>query len=130
MSPNADTVDASLPLDQVVPLMMGQNRRWAPVVDDGRYIGLIAVSDIAARPMEVWSALTARDAARTDVLPVSPATPLARVAERLRAAPGTEGMSGVGAIAVTDGERVVGVITQRDVANVEVLLDHLENQTT
>ena len=35
--------------------------------------------------------------------------------------------AGVGAVAVTDGPRVVGVVTQRDLVNVEALLDHLVN---
>jgi CBS domain-containing protein len=121
MSPNADTVDADLPLDEVVPAMLRQNRRWAPVTENGRYLGLIAVADIAAVAAPEWPTTTARDVVRTDVLPAASDEPVPVVAARIRAA-------GADAAAVTDGDRVVGVVTLRDLTNVEALLDRLETQ--
>ncbi|MFT3853718.1 MAG: chloride channel protein [Ilumatobacteraceae bacterium] len=88
MSPNADTIDVTLTLDQVVPTMMNQNRRWAPAVDDGRYVGLLALADIATVPVADWPTSTAGDLARRDVPPVAPDTPLTTVAERLPASGG------------------------------------------
>lgn len=123
MSPNADTVAASLPLDQVVTAMLRQNRRWAPVVDGHRYVGLVAVTDIARVPTADWPQVTARDIARTDLLPAALHDPVSSVAERMRA-------SDFGAIAVTAGDRVVGVVTLRDLASVEMLLDRLTNEST
>jgi chloride channel protein, CIC family len=123
MSVNADAVPASLTLDQVVPSMMRQNRRWAPIVDGSTYVGLIAVTDIARLPVEEWPSLTARDVARTDLVPARPDESVSLVADRLRA-------SGSGAIAVTDAGRVIGVVTLRDLTNIEVLLDHLNDDVT
>jgi CBS domain-containing protein len=120
MTPNADTVDAALSIDDAVTTMMTQNRRWAPVVDDNVYVGLLAVTDIAALPRDEWATRTVRDVARTDVLPASAGESVASLTERLRAA-------GAGAVAVVDGDRVIGIVTQRDLGNVEVLLDHLAN---
>jgi len=120
MSPNADTVDAELTLDEAVTAMLTQNRRWAPVVRGGEYVGLVAVTDIVAVPRTDWPERTVADVARTDVMPASAAETVASVTERIRSA-------GVGAVAVTDGPRVVGVVTQRDLVNVEALLDHLVN---
>lgn len=119
MSPNADTVDATLTLDRVVPTMMGHNRRWAPVLDDGRYAGVIAVTDIAAVDAADWATTTAGDIARTDVAAATPDEPISTVAARLRA-------SGREAVAVIVDDRVVGIVTLRDLSNVEVLLDRLE----
>jgi CBS domain-containing protein len=123
MSPSADTIGADASLDDAVTTMLRQNRRWAPVVDDAGYVGLIAVTDIAKIPMAEWAYATARDIARTDVLPASPRDPVDVVAERMRAADSE-------AIAVTDANSVIGVVTLRDLTNVEVLLDRLENESS
>jgi CIC family chloride channel protein len=120
MTPNADTVDASLSLDDAVTAMLEQNRRWAPVVDGGTYVGLLAVTDIVAVPRSGWATTTVRDVARDDVLPASATETVASVTRRLRS-------TGAGAVAVTDVDRVIGIVTQRDLGNVEVLLDHLAN---
>jgi CIC family chloride channel protein len=121
MSPNADTIDASLTLDEVVTTMLRQNRRWAPVVEDMNYIGLLAVTDIAKIAAGDWPNLTAREIAQTDLLPVAPSDPVSVVAERLRA-------SNSEALAVTEGGHVIGVVTLRDLRNIEVLLDRLNNE--
>jgi CIC family chloride channel protein len=123
MSPSADTIAADLTIDEVVTTMLRQNRRWAPVVDNDGYVGLIAVTDISKFPIADWSSLTARDVARTDIAPAHPDDPVADVAERMRT-------SHTDAIAVTTDNNVIGVVTLRDLTNVEVLLDRLENETS
>ena len=123
MSPSADTIRAGARLDDVVATMLRQNRRWAPVVDDEGYVGLIGVKDISKVSMAEWPEVTAREVARTDVPPVEPTDPVAYVAARMRAAH-TE------AIAVTNANVVIGVVTLRDLSNVEVLLDRLENESS
>jgi CBS domain-containing protein len=87
------------------------------------YVGLIAVTDISKFPIVDWSSLTARDVARTDIAPAHPDDPVADVAERMRT-------SHTDAIAVTTDNNVIGVVTLRDLSNVEVLLDRLENETS
>jgi CIC family chloride channel protein len=121
MSPSADTIHAELTLDVVVTTMLRQNRRWAPVIDDSGFVGLIAVTDIARLPMPEWAGVTARDVARTDIPPARPDDTVAAVADRMRT-------SDTEAVAVTDDNRVVGVVTLRDLASVEVLLDRLGNE--
>jgi CBS domain-containing protein len=123
MSPNANTIDASLTLDKVVTSMLGQNRRWAPVVDNMNYVGLLAVTDIAKIPAGNWPDVTARQIAQTHLLPAAPSDPVSLVAERLRS-------SNSEAIAVTENNQVIGVVTLRDLTNVEVLLDRLNNEAT
>lgn len=120
MTPNADTIDVSLPLEDALTTMLSHNRRWAPAVDLGAYAGLLAVTDIVRVPRDEWATRTVRQVIRSDVLPAAPNETVASVAERLRAA-------GARAAAVTDGDRVIGVVTQRDLDNVGVFLDHLAN---
>jgi chloride channel protein, CIC family len=120
MSPRPDTINGASSLDDTVETMLRQNRRWAPVVVDDQYFGLIAVTDIAQVPQKDWSSITAADIARTDLPPAGPDDPVALVAARLRA-------SDDEAVAVTDRGTVIGVVTLRDLSNVEVLLDKLEH---
>jgi CBS domain-containing protein len=123
MSPSADTIRESMSLDDVVATMLRQNRRWAPVVDDrGGYVGLIAVTDIAKFPIADWPSLAAREVARTDVQPARPTETVADVAHRMRT-------SHTDAVAITDANTVIGVVTLRDLTSVEVLLDRLENES-
>jgi chloride channel protein, CIC family len=123
MSANPDTVDAHRHLDDVATTMMGANRRWAPVVDDGRYVGLVAVTDIAATPVAEWATTEVATIVRTDIVPAAPDDAVSDVATRLRHDDG-------GAVAVTADGRVIGVVTRRDLENVEVLLDRLTGDST
>lgn len=118
MTPNPDTVAASLTLDEAITAMMTQNRRWAPAVDSNGYAGLIAVTDIAAVDRSRWATTTVGEIARRDVLPAAMTDTVATITDRL-------GASDVGAVAVIDDGRVIGVVTERDLRNLAVLLGHL-----
>lgn len=123
MTPNPDTLDAACTIEEAIVAMGRQNRRWMPVADGNSYVGLAAVADLAAVPREEWPSSEVRGIVRLDVLPASPDDPVSEVARRLRT-------SGTAAVAVTSGGAVVGVVTLRDLANVEVLLDRLTNEPT
>ncbi len=119
MSPNPDTVPADCPLDECVVEMSRQNRRWVPVVQDEAYVGLLALTEIAKIEPSGWTALRASDVARTDVPTARPSDSVADVAQLIRT-------HGAGAVAVIDDGRITGVVTIRDIANVERLLDRLD----
>jgi CBS domain-containing protein len=120
MTPNPDTIGAERTLEDAAGAMIGGNRRWAPVLDDhGAYAGLLALADIGDVPRPDWGTLTVAAIARADVPPVRPTTTVLAVGEQMRA-------TGTPAVAVFDEDgHVIGVVTARDVANVEVLLDRL-----
>lgn len=120
MTPNPDTVAISLTLDEAITAMMTQNRRWAPAVDSNGYAGLIAVTDIAAVDRSQWATTTVGEVARRDVLPAAVTDAVATLTDRLAA-------TDLGAVAVIDDGRVIGVVTERDLRNVAALLDHLAN---
>ena len=119
MSPNPDTVDAAATLQVAVQEMLAGNRRWAPVTHDGAYVGLLAVTDIAAVPQAAWSTTTVDAVARRDVPAAAPDDAVSAIGERMRA------HDGPAAIAVVAEGSVVGIVTSRDLSNVEVLLDRL-----
>lgn len=119
MTPNPDAMDADRPLNECLIEMSRQNRRWAPVIEEGRYLGLLAVTEIAATPPEEWSSLTARDVARVDLPTASPSDSVAHVADMIR-------KHNTGAVAIVDEGRLTGVVTIRDITNMERLLDRLD----
>ncbi len=119
MSPNPDTVDADQMLDECLIEMTRQNRRWVPVIDDGQYLGLLALTEIGKIDPSGWPELRARDVARTDVPTARPTDSVALVAELIR-------KHGAGAVAIVHDEQVTGVVTIRDIANIERLLDRLD----
>ena len=121
MSPNPDTVTADHPLDECLIEMSRENRRWVPVVDDGHYLGLLALTEIAKIPPEEWSHLTARDVARTDVPAAHPSDSVAHIAAIIRE-------HGADAVAIIDDGHVTGVVTIRDIANIERLLERLDTE--
>jgi hypothetical protein len=82
------------------------------------YAGLIAVTDIAA-PTADWPNLKARAGAGTVVAPTDT---VYAVADRMRAAH-TE------AIAVTRSNTMIGVVTLRDLTDIEVSLDRSNDET-
>jgi CBS domain-containing protein len=86
-------------------------------------MGLLAVTDIAKVPSADWGSVTAGDLARTDLKPAKPTDMLSDVAARIRESKGE-------AVAVTEANTVIGVVTLRDLTNIEILLDRLENETT
>ena len=119
MTPNPDTVDATGTVADVLPHMLRQNRRWAPAVDgDGAYVGLLAIADIGALPESDWATTPIADILRAEVPAASSSDTIQLVAATMRA-------SGNDAVAVVNDGQVVGVVTLRDVTNVEVLLDRL-----
>ncbi len=83
MSPNPDTVTADRPLNECLIEMSRANRRWVPVVDNDRYLGLLAITDIAAIPPGKWVTLTAHDVARTDVPTARPSDSIASIANTI-----------------------------------------------
>jgi chloride channel protein, CIC family len=119
MTPNPDTVDATGTVADVLPQMLRQTRRWAPAVDgDGAYVGLLAIADIGALPESDWATTPIADVLRAEVPAASSSDSIQHAAATMRA-------SGNDAVAVVNDDEVVGVVTLRDVTNVEVLLDRL-----
>jgi CIC family chloride channel protein len=119
MSPNPDTVDADRPIDQCLIEMTRESRRWVPVLDSDRYLGMLALSDISVIAQAEWPNLRARDLARTDV-------PLARADDSVAHVAALIRKHDTGAVAVIQNDQVAGVVTVRDIGNIERLLDNLD----
>jgi chloride channel protein, CIC family len=124
MSPNPDTVRSGEPISEVASTLMRRNRRWVPVLDGaGVYSGLVSAADLATVPQEQWPTTIVDTVVRHDAAPAAPIDPVSTAAARMRS-------EGLEALAVIEADHVVGVVTLRDIANVEVLVDRLTDDVT
>jgi hypothetical protein len=48
MTPNPDTLNTDCTIEGAIVAMGRHNRRWLPVADGDRYVGLAAVADLTA----------------------------------------------------------------------------------
>jgi Zn-dependent protease/CBS domain-containing protein len=112
MTPDPQTVEpgATLLLFLEDHVLEGRHHSY-PVTENGRAVGLITLARVRAVPKNEWSARTVRDAMipmSADVA-VDPDDSVADAMQKLNESP-------VGRILVTDADRLVGIISQADVA--------------
>ena len=103
-------VEPGLPLDRLVAdYFLRYRYRAFPVVEDGRVLGVISMSNVSRVPREVWPRTLARDAARgTEGIAVDPADPLYAAFRRM-------GETGLASLPVIRDGRLVGMIARRDI---------------
>ena len=72
MTPNPDTVPKDLPIDKALHVMNTRQIRRVPVVESGRLIGMVSLSDIAKAPVaeaEKLKTLESVSAGGSDIRP-------------------------------------------------------------
>ena len=119
MTPAPLTVAPSAPIPKVQELMLRRRIRHLPVVEEGRLVGIITDRDIrtvqpspptslAAREKQyLFDRLTVRAVMTRPVLTVTPLEPLAEAVRLMLE-------NRIGGLPVTEGERLVGIITAVD----------------
>ena len=112
MTPEPQTVDPDATLQDFLDEYVLEGRHHSyPVAEDGRAVGLITLDRVRGVPKEERAGRTVRDA----MLPISPevsvppTASMAQAMQRLNESP-------VGRILVTDADRLLGIISQTDVA--------------
>lgn len=93
--------------------------RIIPVVNDGRYVGLVSLDDVERVPRDQWVTTSVSDVMMT-VLPP------AELSWTLRRAITVMEEHGVTRLAVTDHGRFVGVATQREILRLDEILDETD----
>jgi CBS domain-containing protein len=102
----------------------GSRHRAFPVVDrSGRPLGVIGLADLVAVPSPSRPHTAVHDLVRTPPLVLAPTDPLERVLE----APPTSGRD---LVVVSDGNRVVGVVSAGDLERVVLLRPEVEPTST
>ena len=119
MTPAPLTVAPSTPIPKVQELMLRRRIRHLPVVEEGQLVGIITDRDVrtvqpspatslAAREMHyLFDQLTVRAVMTRPVLTVTSHEPLAEAVRLMLE-------NRIGGLPVTDGERLVGILTEVD----------------
>ena len=114
------TASPDMPIHEVLNLMKRERIRRAPVVKDGRLVGIVSDKDLLnASPspvtsLSVWemnyllSKVTVKDVMTTEVLTITEDTTIEEAA-RIMAD------NKIGGLPVVRGEQVVGIITETDI---------------
>jgi CBS domain-containing protein len=111
MSQNVITVPADMPLNLLVEEFFFRFRFASfPVIKDDRLVGLLTFHAIKEIEREQWPQVTAGDAMLpvTPGLTIDPNTELTEALARLAA-------GGLGRLLVMDGDRLIGILSQRDI---------------
>lgn len=94
---------------------VGQREHAVPVVEDGRYLGMIRVEELAETRQEVWGTTPVSAVMRTDY-------PTAELGWLLQAALARMEDADVDLLAVVDGARFVGVVTTSEILKLDDIL--------
>jgi CBS domain-containing protein len=115
MTAEPRSIDSSQPIVEAARLMRDEDVGSLPVVEDGRLVGMVTDRDIAVRVVAEGrkpEATTVREASSRDLVTVEPDhdlddAMLLMARHQVRRLP------------VVEGERLVGILTQADVALAE-----------
>lgn len=119
MSKPVISVQPSLPVNETLNLMKKEHIRRAPVIQDGKLVGIVSDKDLLnaspspATTLSVWemnyllSKITVKDVMTKKVLTVHEDTPIEEAARILAD-------NKIGGMPVLRGDKVVGIITETD----------------
>lgn len=94
---------------------LGHREHAVPVVENGRYLGMIRVEELAKTPQDEWPTTPVSALMRTDY-------PTADLAWRLQAVLARMEAADVDLLAVVDGYRFVGVVTTSEILKLDDIL--------
>lgn len=107
MEPEPPTISPDLTVDELVDALLVHNVRCFPVVENGRLVGIVTLTDVRHVPRHEWSSHHVRDlmTPRERLITASPDDDLERV---LRLMAGHE----IHQIPVVDDSRLLGLLTR------------------
>jgi predicted transcriptional regulator len=116
----ARTVPPDATLDELFwHHLVGARQRAAVVVDGSRYLGTVGLDELSGVERADWAATAVAERMRTDLPVAEPGWTVARAVQAMAE-------HDVDRLAVCDGERYVGVITEEDVVRLDEILDATE----
>jgi len=121
MSESPTTINSDVDYREAFDIMHDKDLHHLPVVDaDGKVVGILTQRDLqlAARHFRE-AGVDVSDVMHTPVVTISPDEPLYSAAERM-----IEGR--LGGLPVVEGDRIVGVVTERDL--LRALVDLTKDQ--
>jgi Zn-dependent protease/CBS domain-containing protein len=107
MDPDPPTIHPDLPIDELVDALLAYNVRSFPVVEDGRLVGIVTLTDVRHVPREQWPIRRVRDlmTPRERLITAKPEDDLERIL-RLMAT------HEIHQIPIVDDSRLLGLLTR------------------
>lgn len=116
-SRQAVSLNPEATLKEAIDLTLSSFQADFPVCDGEKLVGLLTQSRLVSSLNQYGPSMLVRDAMQTEIEPVSPYEELFRVQRRLRE-------SNLDALPVVDGERFLGLITDRDILELVQLVSN------
>jgi Zn-dependent protease/CBS domain-containing protein len=107
MTKNVDTVDAGASVADLMKLMFDKKHLGYPVVENGRMVGIVSLSDAVKVPEDRRSAVHVRDVMTRNVITLKPDDDASEALQRIS-------RFRIGRLVVVDGERIAGIISRSD----------------
>jgi CBS domain-containing protein len=101
--------------------VIASKARTLPVADDGRYLGMISLTDLGRVPDEAWSSTPVREVMVAAYPYVHPGVPLRDAVALMRG-------RGVDRIPVLREGRIAGMLSTSDVVRLEQLIDTVREE--
>ena len=112
MNALAETVPADASIADFNKMQIQRRHRWFPVVANGRYLGTMSLLEASTVPSDRWDRVRVERVMRWDLPTVEHNATLRSAIQRMERA-------GTKRLAVLEDRQVVGVLTQRDIAEFE-----------
>ena len=112
MTPNPATVEASTSILEAAKTMAGEDVGPLPVTEGGRLVGIVTDRDIVVRVLAEGrdpQSTTVADIASSELVTVSPDDDLDQALRKMAS-------SQVRRLPVVEGDRIIGIVAQADVA--------------
>ncbi len=121
MQPRVETLSSQMTLDEAIQAFSRSHHRGFPVVDEGKLIGIVTQTDLATMAQRRLAGDAHLDAIMTpQPVTVCPHEPLTQVLYLLN-------RHKISRLPVTDGRKLVGIITRADIIRAES--DRLSGET-
>lgn len=121
MQPKVETLSSRMSLDEALQAFSQSSHRNFPIVEQGKLVGILTQKDLASTAQRQLKGDTAIDEIMTpEPITVRPGDTLAHVLHLLN-------RCNLSCLPVTEGRRLVGIITRSDIIRAEAL--HLQGET-
>jgi Zn-dependent protease/CBS domain-containing protein len=107
MTKDVVTIDANASVADVLKLMFEKKHLGYPVIEDGKVVGVVTLSDVAKVPEERRSTTHVRDIMTRNVITLKPDDDASTALQRIS-------QYKIGRLLVMDGSRIAGIISRSD----------------
>jgi len=107
MTGDVHTLDANSPVAQAIDTMFKLKHLGYPVVENGKAVGIVTLSDVSRVPPEARATTPVRDVMTRKVITLKPDDDAFAALQKLSA-------NRIGRLVVMDGDRITGIVSRTD----------------